>query len=140
MDKATEVVIGGCSAGGLAVYLGIDQMSSIIREINPSASVRGLADSGIFLDHSSKHAAKVTYQKYGRDEASINGMMDYGSAMKSIYTLMNITSGTNPACLNAHHTGTISTPIGDVPSHTKCIFAGEVAPFIQTPVFALQVR
>eukprot|EP00975_Prorocentrum_lima_P046026 9626323-Prorocentrum_lima.AAC.1 len=44
----------GCSAGALGVYLGIDQMTSIIhQEGHPSILVRGLAVSGFFLSYTS---------------------------------------------------------------------------------------
>lgn len=39
MRNATDVVISGCSAGGLAVYLGIDAMADIIHEYN--AQIQG---------------------------------------------------------------------------------------------------
>jgi hypothetical protein len=45
------VVVGGCSAGGLATLLNIDAVRAMLP---PSARVRGLADAGYFLDSPDK--------------------------------------------------------------------------------------
>jgi len=44
--KATDVVVGGCSAGAAAVYLNID---AIAHAAPLGAKVRGMPDSGWFL-------------------------------------------------------------------------------------------
>ncbi len=47
INEASDVVVAGCSAGGLAVLLNIDR----IRPLLPAtARVRGLADAGYFID------------------------------------------------------------------------------------------
>lgn len=70
MTSATEIVISGCSAGGIAtlfkyegynkpvysglgVYLGIDPMRDQILESNAAIKVRAMSDSGYFLSYSS---------------------------------------------------------------------------------------
>ena len=47
MNHATDVVIAGCSAGGLAVLLNIDRIRLLLPA---SARVRGLSDAGFFID------------------------------------------------------------------------------------------
>jgi hypothetical protein len=46
-------VVGGCSAGGLAVLLNIDAVRALLP---PSARVRALADAGYFLDSPDKYS------------------------------------------------------------------------------------
>jgi len=48
MGHATDVVVGGCSAGGMAVMLQCDAWADSIREANPATKTRCLADSGWF--------------------------------------------------------------------------------------------
>ena len=56
LDKATDVVISGCSAGGLATYLHTDQWCDAIRAAAPGVKCVGMPDSGFFLDHQKKAA------------------------------------------------------------------------------------
>jgi hypothetical protein len=51
LGGATDVVVGGCSAGGLAVILNLDAIRGMLPS---SARVRGLADAGFFLDSPDK--------------------------------------------------------------------------------------
>ena len=46
LGAASDVVVSGCSAGGLATYLHVDRWAAAL----PKAKVRGLPDSGFFLD------------------------------------------------------------------------------------------
>ena len=46
LDKATDVVLSGCSAGGLAIYLQADHVAS---RLPRTTKFRTLADSGYFL-------------------------------------------------------------------------------------------
>ena len=50
LAAATDVIVGGCSAGGLTVYLNLDAIAGQIHALSPGARVRGLADAGFFLD------------------------------------------------------------------------------------------
>jgi len=80
-DKATDIVVGGCSAGGLAAYLHVDWWASQA----PRAKARGLPDSGFFLDGN-----------YNRD-----GKPDYEGRMNNMYNFMNSKAGISPACTSA---------------------------------------
>ena len=48
MGAATDVVVGGCSAGGMAVFLQCDAWADSIHAVNPATKTRCLADSGWF--------------------------------------------------------------------------------------------
>ena len=50
LATATDVIVGGCSAGGLTVYLNLDALAGQVQALSPGVSVRGLADAGFFLD------------------------------------------------------------------------------------------
>lgn len=50
LNKATDVVVSGCSAGGLATYLHVDWWRA---RLPHKAMVVGLPDSGFFLDYES---------------------------------------------------------------------------------------
>lgn len=129
MHSASVIVLSGCSAGGLGIYLGVDQLASLIHRANPRIIVRGLADSGFFLDYSSSYRTPVTHMPYGKDEASVGGLLNYGGAMRQVFSFTNMSSGTHPACLAAH----LHNP-------SNCVFAEHVVRFIRTPTFAFQVR
>jgi hypothetical protein len=47
--EASDVVVAGCSAGGLSVYLHVDEVAARFTG-RAGARVRGLADSGFFVD------------------------------------------------------------------------------------------
>lgn len=78
LDKATDLVVGGCSAGGAASYLHVDWYAAVV----PSAKVRAVPDSGWFLDG-----------PYARD-----GKPDYDSRMENMYTMINAVAGLDAAC------------------------------------------
>jgi len=53
LNSATDVVISGCSAGGLATYLHVDQWCDALAADAPAAKCVGMPDSGFFLDYQS---------------------------------------------------------------------------------------
>jgi len=78
-SSATDIVVSGCSAGGLAAYLHVDYYAKQV----PSARTTGLPDSGFFLDGD-----------YARD-----GQPNYEGRMTNLYTMMNSVAGiTNTDC------------------------------------------
>lgn len=142
MKDANEVVISGCSAGGLGIYLGIDAISGIIRQhsTNGSMKIRGMADSGFFLDYTSDSNYRMKKQSDDRGEAIINGILDYGTAMRNVFTFMNVSSGANQECINYYRK---SGNYGENKKHqpeAACMFAENLVPFIKTPTFAVQPR
>ena len=50
LGTATDVVLGGCSAGGIAVFAHVDYVSRALETLSPSARVAGFADSGFYAD------------------------------------------------------------------------------------------
>ena len=49
MSNATDVILSGGSAGGLAVFYNLDHMRTLL---NPSVRLTGFPDAGFFLDGS----------------------------------------------------------------------------------------
>lgn len=114
LGSATDIVVSGCSAGGLATYLHVDQYAERFGE---TARVVGMPDSGFFLDW---------------EDAGVCGETEsigYESDMANVFAFQNATSGVNARCVSAHEEA------GDT---WKCMFAEYTAPHIVTPVFALQ--
>ena len=111
MDKATDVVVSGCSAGGLATFLHCDHWADAIGKATANqAKVACMPDSGFFLDE---------------DRAPT-----YGAKMRNVYMFQNSSSaGLNAACVAAH------AATGDA---EKCIFAQWTAAHIKTPTWPLQ--
>ena len=49
LASAATVVVSGCSAGGLAVFLHVDHLAAKVRAANPGARVLGAPGAGFFL-------------------------------------------------------------------------------------------
>lgn len=133
MREAQEILLAGCSAGALGIYLGLDDMSALIKEhsIYSTVKVRGMADSGFFLDYTGDSRWRVR-QRDDRGEAIIHGIMNYGAAMRNVFKFQGIRAGANPKCIeNAQRLER---------DEADCIFAQNLAPHIETPLFALQPR
>jgi hypothetical protein len=109
MNRATDVVVSGCSAGGLATFLHCDHWAfAIHRATRGAAKVACMPDSGFFLDE---------------DRAP-----KYGSKMRNVYKFQESSAGgLNAACVAAHK----SDP-------EKCILAQWASQYIKTPIFPLQ--
>lgn len=112
MKHATDVVVSGCSAGGLATFLHCDRWAdAIANATDGKAKVACLPDSGFFLDED-------------------RGQELYGSKMRNVFAFQESSAkGLNAACLAAH------TATGDP---EKCIFAQWTSEHIKTPTFPLQ--
>lgn len=131
MSKAETVVIAGCSAGALGVYLGIDHMTNMIHSFNSTIKVRGLALSGFFPEYTSNLSLPTARGE--RDDGIVNDRLDYPNAMRRLFTLANMSSGANHACVKqAHKHGSDSS------SSSNCVLAEHLAPMIKTPTFSLQ--
>eukprot|EP01052_Picozoa_sp_SAG31_P077988 SAG31_NODE_37429_length_304_cov_0.941463_1_plen_83_part_01 len=50
IDKATQLVLSGGSAGGLAVYYHLDFVSALVSKWAPAVRVVGFPDAGYFAD------------------------------------------------------------------------------------------
>ena len=111
MSTATDIVVSGCSAGGLATFLHCDRWAAAINEsTHGQAKVACVPDSGFFLD------------------AELGPR--YETKMRNVFTLHeSSTAGLDADCVSAH-TG----------AEWRCMFAQWTAPFISTPTFALQSK
>jgi hypothetical protein len=119
MGEATEVVVSGCSAGGLSTYLQCDSWAERITAAAPNSKVVCMPDSGMFFDYHSDDAYP--------DGAGTTLGPGFDTGMRWLYETMEVV--TDETCM-AHYQQT------DDPG--KCMFAQYVAPFIDTPTFALQ--
>jgi len=108
LGAATDVVVGGCSAGGIAVYLSLDWWASVLPK---TAKVVGLADSGFCIDYNAP-----------------SGNPHFGTDMRGLFNMFNSTSGVNQDCIKAHE------PTHDT---NQCIFAEHSSEHIKTPIFPL---
>lgn len=101
MSAATEVVVSGCSAGGLSTFLHADSWSSAF----PSTTrVTAMPDSGFFLDYNMTAGSRVPYATMMRWVASaMNG---------SLPTSCVAQNPTDPSmCIFAEHvSSTLKTP------------------------------
>jgi len=122
LKQATDLVVSGCSAGGLATFLHTDQWCDALKAFNPSAKCVGLPDSGFFLDYQDP---QVTCQPRRSLANTNNG--NYHCGLKWTFTIQNATSGINKDCV-ANHAG----------EEWKCMFAEHSSEHIHSPVFAMQ--
>jgi len=127
LGRATDVVISGCSAGGLATFLHSDQWCDMLKAANPSVKCVGLPDSGFFLDYQDPEVpcSPESGPKEHLLRDTING--NYHCGLKWTFTVQNATSGVHPDCVAAHQ--------GE---EWKCMFAEHASEHVRTPLFALQ--
>lgn len=113
LNDATEVLLGGGSAGGLATYLHADYVHTKLRALGASslAKYKAAPVSGFFPMH---------------DDA--RGAAAYPDDMRSVFKTHNCTGGVHPACVAA------------LPSSEawRCIFANYSYAYTETPMFPLQ--
>mmetsp|Transcript_50940 Transcript_50940/g.101299 ORF Transcript_50940/g.101299 Transcript_50940/m.101299 type:complete len:278 (-) Transcript_50940:174-1007(-) len=114
MSTATDIIVSGCSAGGLATFLHCDHWAAKIhtattQTTGTAAKVACMPDSGFFLD----------------EERSPK----YHSNMQNVHAFQQSSAaGLNAACVAANP--------GE--ESWKCIFAQYTAQHIKTPTFPMQ--
>jgi predicted RNase H-like HicB family nuclease len=150
MNKATEVIIAGTSAGGLSIFLHLDYLKEKILKSStlPSSSapprVVGICDGGYFVDY-----------------PSIKGTYSYTPHFKNVFYMQNMTTTVNQKCikhysslsitgisLKGHHEESTehsrrNTAIKqqelaystDKDQTWKCFMAEYLLPFIETDLF-----
>ncbi|KAH3757451.1 pectin acetylesterase [Pelomyxa schiedti] len=92
--NAENVLLTGCSAGGLATFFHADYVQSLLP---PSVQIyKSLPMCGFFLDHT-----------------NINGKPVYSSQMEYVFQMQNCSAGVNQRCLQAAKEG----------EEWRCIFA-----------------
>lgn len=121
MMLATDIVISGCSAGGLATFLHADAWAAAF----PRARSVALPDSGFFVDADYPHA------NVSRPGHSGVGLPpgQYHTGMVWVYHAMNASFGVNAACVSHYK----ALGLDD----SACMFAEHTAPHVATPMFVL---
>jgi len=142
LANATDVVISGCSAGGLATFLHTDQWCDALAVMAPGVKCVGMPDSGFFLDYQDPRVAKSLAQQPAQPGVAgtpLPGLANtpggtYHSGLRWVFSQMNSSAGINQDCVAAHGTG---GPVTDDPAYL-CQFAEHTSPFTHTPLFPLQ--
>jgi len=128
LAKATELVVGGCSAGGLATYLHTDQWCDALKARSPGAKCVGMPDSGFFLDFQDPRAKPFTAGEGGALGATNKG--NYHDGLKWVFELQNATSGVSADCIAAY----------PEEEQYRCMFAEHSAAHQHSPFFPLQSK
>jgi len=105
VSSAKELIVKGCSAGGLAIYIHIDHIRT---RVPISVRVIGAPDSGFFLD-----------------VPDWAGNPSYTPLYQWIFKTQNATGSTNQECVADQKPG----------EEWKCFMAPYALPYIRTPLF-----
>jgi len=126
LTSATDVVISGCSAGGLATFLHTDQWCDALAADAPGVKCVGMPDSGFFLD----------FQDPRRNASELGTTVsgNYHAGLKWLFSAMNTSAGLNQDCIAAKASGGAQAD----DSTFLCQFAEHTSPFTHTPLFPLQ--
>jgi len=126
MSNATEMVVAGGSAGGLATFLHLDQWCDLLHSLQPSAKCVGLPDSGFFVDYQDPTVAcQPDGAAPGLLSTTING--NYHCGLWWTFHTQNASAGINQRCIAANQG-----------QEWKCMFAENAVQFLHAPLFALQ--
>jgi len=141
LSKATDLVVTGCSAGGLATYLHADKWAAAVPK---GVKVAAMPDSGFFLDYQGKpysSSSSAPRVHMWRDVPSASGGVEtvriglsdigpgvYQEDMKWVFQNQNVSAGVDQDCIAGYPEG----------EQWHCMFAEHTAPFIQTRIFPLQ--
>ena len=126
LAHASEVIVSGGSAGGLAAFLHADWWCDTLGATTAANGAlrkcSALPDSGFFLDYEYQRAKVVP------PPGSIHGGY-YRAYMEWAFDAFNASGGLHVDCVAAM--ASIGTP-------NLCMFAEHTAPFVHTPLFVLQ--
>lgn len=96
LDKATELVVQGTSAGGLSTFLHADRIASTVREKAPGLKkVAAHPVVGFFLDHANMAGSTGTTGPNSQAWSNISShtAANYTRWMEYVYTMQNLTFG-----------------------------------------------
>ena len=101
LERATEMVVTGSSAGGLSTFLHLDRVARRMEQSAPACTrTTGAPIVGFFLDHANYHqeqqhgsTMELPGYSYPRDGTN------YSSWMKTVVSDQNVTSVLMPECL-----------------------------------------
>jgi hypothetical protein len=108
MKDATDVILTGCSAGGLATYLHADMIPALLPK---RIKFKAMADAGYFLDI-----------------PTVTGEMWFREYMQAIQALHNTSGASNADCVSRYQGSN---------EEWKCFYAPYTLPFIKNPIFVL---
>eukprot|EP00439_Symbiodinium_sp_Y106_P055826 s865_g7.t2 len=126
LGNASDLIVSGCSAGGLATFLHTDQWCESLHAVRPLAKCVGMPDSGFFLNYQDPEVrCSPDSSAPGLLTETING--NYHCGLWWTFHIQNASSGINQRCLAQHAN-----------EEWRCMFAEYAAEFMHSPVFALQ--
>ena len=129
LDNATDVIVSGCSAGGLATFLHTDQWCDAVKA-SSGGKCAGLPDSGFFLDYQDPNVTCSPDSAFAASDLLGNTVAgDYHCGLKWTYTIQNATAGINQDCVKAHT---------EANTEWQCMFAEHSSEHIRAPLFAMQ--
>lgn len=117
LNHATEVLIGGDSAGGLATFFHIDYMRDRINAAAASQPIENGTNSGSVL------VLGMPDSGYWPD------MGHFASGFRNMFKMQNGTAGLHANCVATRH---------DKTNMSQCLFPQYFAPLIETPLWPLQ--
>jgi len=118
LDSATELLIAGCSAGGVAAVLLADKLRMHLEtRVKTSVFVAVLSDSGVFPEQQQQQQQRQQHQQHP-------DLLEFPQ-FKWIYENTHVSGSLPSGCLQAG--------LG-----WRCLHVGLALPHVQTPVFLLQ--
>ncbi len=133
LDRATELVVTGGSAGGLSTFLHLDHIAQRMKLSAPScALVTGAPVVGYFLDHPNyaqlhppvAASPLSAHSKFDQISSSYPHTGNYSSWMETVVSDQNATAALLPECLMA---------FADRPH--LCFMSPHAVEFVRTPFF-----
>lgn len=97
-----------------------------IHAVNSSIKIRGMADSGFFVEYTG--GRQYTKRKEWHEEEVVDGVLDFATSMRNVFTFANMSAGVHSDCIYRH----------DQSSMSSCIFAKNIIRHIKTPIFIIQ--
>jgi hypothetical protein len=116
LDKATELLFAGCSAGALTTYVHADRVSALMAKHVPSAKTVALADAMFSLHH---------------DDVTHNPENYYTHQFTWGYAAWNSSASVNQACLAAYPKGIDAW---------QCFHGAVAAQYVKTPLFIMNSK
>ena len=127
LGNASDLVVSGCSAGGLATFLHTDQWCDAVKAVSPEAKCVGMPDSGFFLDYQDPRAKPTALSPLATSNTNPG---NYHDGLKWVFELQNATDGVSTDCIAAY-------PVAE---QYRCMFAEHSAAHQRTPFFPLQSK
>jgi hypothetical protein len=117
MQQATELLLTGCSAGGLSTHLQSDRVREYVQDKQQSLGAQPLA----------KYAAVPVSGYFAMDQNNYNEVPVMPDQMRYLFAMSNATVGSHQGCLDSAAPG----------SEWKCMTAPGAYPYIQSNFFTL---